>query len=159
MKGILQFLNLMGGLGVFLVGMRIMSDGIQKRAGNRLKSVLHTMTENRFAGVLTGVGVTSIIQSSSATTVLLVSLVNAGLVTLKQSNWCDYGCQHWYHSHSLDCVHCWIQVQNCQCGLASHCGGHSILLQCTNKTAGDCGYSHWFWFAVLGPQFHEGFGA
>ena len=85
MKGILQFLNLIGGLGVFLVGMRIMSDGIQKRAGNRLKSVLHTMTENRFAGVLTGVGVTSIIQSSSATTVLLVSLVNAGLVTLKQS--------------------------------------------------------------------------
>lgn len=85
MKSILQVLNLIGGLGVFLVGMRIMSDGVQKRAGNRLKSVLHTMTENRFAGILTGIGVTSIIQSSSATTVLLVSLVNAGLVTLKQS--------------------------------------------------------------------------
>ena len=85
MKGILQVLNLIGGLGIFLVGMRIMSDGIQRRAGNRLKSVLHNMTENRFAGVLTGAGVTSIIQSSSATTVILVSLVNAGLVTLKQS--------------------------------------------------------------------------
>ena len=85
MQGFLQVLNLIGGLGVFLVGMRIMSDGIHNRAGNRLKTVLHTMTENRFAGVLTGIGVTSLIQSSSATTVLLVSLVNAGLVTLKQS--------------------------------------------------------------------------
>ena len=85
MQGFLQLLNLIGGLGVFLVGMRIMSDGIQNRAGNRLKSVLHTMTENRFAGLLTGVGVTSLIQSSSATTVLLVSLVNAGLITLTQS--------------------------------------------------------------------------
>ena len=69
MKKILNHF-IIGGLGVFLIGMRIMSDGIQKRAGNRLKTVLHTMTENRFAGVLTGVGVTSIIQSSSATTVL-----------------------------------------------------------------------------------------
>lgn len=85
MKGFLQLLNLIGGIGVFLVGMRIMSDGIQNRAGSRLKSVLHTMTENRFAGILTGVGVTSLIQSSSATTVLLVSLVNAGLITVKQS--------------------------------------------------------------------------
>lgn len=85
MKSVLQILNLIGGLGIFLIGMRIMSDGVQRRAGNRLKSVLHTMTENRFAGVLTGLGVTSVIQSSSATTVLLVSLVNAGLVTLKQS--------------------------------------------------------------------------
>jgi phosphate:Na+ symporter len=85
MKGFFQLLNLIGGIGVFLVGMRIMSDGIQNRAGSRLKSVLHTMTENRFAGVLTGVGVTSVIQSSSATTVLLVSLVNAGLISVKQS--------------------------------------------------------------------------
>ncbi len=85
MQGFFQVLNLIGGLGVFLVGMRIMSDGIQNRAGSRLKTVLHTMTENRFAGLLTGIAVTSLIQSSSATTVLLVSLVNAGLVTLKQS--------------------------------------------------------------------------
>ena len=85
MNSVLQVLNLIGGLGVFLVGMRIMSDGIQKRSGDRLKSVLYILTENRFSGVLTGIGVTSIIQSSSATTVILVSLVNAGLVTLKQS--------------------------------------------------------------------------
>ena len=85
MKGILQFLELIGGLGVFLVGMRIMSDGVHKRSGTQLQKVLHTMTNNRFAGVLTGLGVTAIIQSSSATTVLLVSLVNAGLITLKQS--------------------------------------------------------------------------
>jgi phosphate:Na+ symporter len=84
-RGLIQFLDLVGGLGIFLIGMRWMSEGIQRRAGNKFKSLLHTMTNNRFAGVATGLGVTSVIQSSSATTVLLVSLVNAGLVTLKQS--------------------------------------------------------------------------
>lgn len=85
MDGVIQVLDLIGGLGIFLIGMRWMSDGIQRRAGNRFKSILHTFTNNRFAGVATGLGVTSIIQSSSATTVLLVSLVNAGLITLRQS--------------------------------------------------------------------------
>ncbi|MFW5744253.1 MAG: Na/Pi cotransporter family protein [Spirochaetota bacterium] len=85
MQAIIQILNLIGGLGIFLIGMRWMSDGIQRRAGNRFRSFLHTMTNNRFAGVATGLGVTGVIQSSSATTVLLVSLVNAGLVTLRQS--------------------------------------------------------------------------
>lgn len=78
-------LDLVGGLGIFLIGVRWMSDGIQRRAGSRFRSILHTMTNNRFGGVATGLGVTSLIQSSSATTVLLVSLVNAGLVTLRQS--------------------------------------------------------------------------
>jgi phosphate:Na+ symporter len=85
MKTILDIINLIGGLGIFLIGMRIMGEGIQRRAGNKLKGFLHRMTENRFSGVLTGMGVTALIQSSSATTVLLVSLVNAGLVTLTQS--------------------------------------------------------------------------
>lgn len=85
MAAIVQVFNLIGGLGIFLIGMRWMSDGIQRRAGSKFRSFLHTMTNNRFAGVATGLGVTSAIQSSSATTVLLVSLVNAGLVTLRQS--------------------------------------------------------------------------
>ena len=85
MDGVVQVLDLIGGLGILLIGMRWMSDGIQRRAGNRFRHVLHRLTNNRFAGVATGLGVTSIIQSSSATTVLLVSLVNAGLITLRQS--------------------------------------------------------------------------
>ncbi len=85
MRAVFQVLELVGGLGVFLIGMRWMSDGIQRRAGHRLRGILHTMTENRVAGVLTGIGVTVLLQTSSGSTVLLVSLVNAGLVTLKQS--------------------------------------------------------------------------
>ena len=85
MRAVLQTIDLIGGLGIFLIGMRWMSEGIQKRAGDRLRSVLRTMTENRFAGILTGLGVTALIQSSSGTTVLLVSLVNAGLISLRQS--------------------------------------------------------------------------
>ena len=85
MRAVLQTLELVGGLGIFLIGMRWMSEGIQKRAGSRLRSVLHTMTESRLGGILTGLGITALIQSSSGTTVLLVSLVNAGLVSLRQS--------------------------------------------------------------------------
>jgi phosphate:Na+ symporter len=85
MSAVIQVLDLVGGLGVFLIGMRWMSGGIQRRAGSRFRRVLHTMTNNRFAGVATGLGVTAVIQSSSATTVLLVSLVNAGLISLQQS--------------------------------------------------------------------------
>ncbi|MFW5685154.1 MAG: Na/Pi cotransporter family protein [Spirochaetota bacterium] len=85
MSALLLILNLIGGLGIFLVGMRWMSDGIHRRAGNRLRSILHRLTSNRVAGALTGLGVTSLVQSSSATTVLLVSLVNVGLITLRQS--------------------------------------------------------------------------
>jgi phosphate:Na+ symporter len=85
MQGVIRILDLIGGLGILLIGMRWMSDGIQRRAGNKFRHVLHRLTNNRFAGVATGLGVTSIIQSSSATTVLLVSLVNAGLITLRQS--------------------------------------------------------------------------
>ncbi|MDR2160140.1 MAG: Na/Pi cotransporter family protein [Treponema sp.] len=74
-----------GGLCLFLYGMKIMSDGIQQTAGDRLQRVLSFMTGNRFTGVLTGFVVTAIIQSSSATTVMVVSFVNAGLLTLTQS--------------------------------------------------------------------------
>ena len=77
--------NLAGGLGIFLYGMRMMSDGLQKVAGDRLRSIFDMVTTNRFAGVFTGFLVTAMIQSSSATTVMLVGFVNAGIMTLQQS--------------------------------------------------------------------------
>ena len=82
---ILQLFTLLGALGMFLYGMNLMSSGLQKAAGNRLRGFLSAMTSNPLKGVLTGVGVTSVIQSSSATTVMVVSFVNAGLLTLVQA--------------------------------------------------------------------------
>ena len=83
--GILQIFTLLGALGMFLYGMNLMSSGLQKAAGERLRGFLSAMTSNPLKGVLTGLGVTSIIQSSSATTVMVVSFVNAGLLTLTQA--------------------------------------------------------------------------
>ena len=80
-----DFLKLIGSLGLFLYGMKIMSEGLQKVAGDRLRSILTAMTTNRVTGVLTGVLITALIQSSSATTVMVVSFVNAGLLTLTES--------------------------------------------------------------------------
>jgi phosphate:Na+ symporter len=77
--------RIIGGLSLFLYGMKVMSDGIQQTAGDRLQRALNFMTKNRFIGVLTGAVVTTLIQSSSATTVMVVSFVNAGLLTLTQS--------------------------------------------------------------------------
>lgn len=83
--GILQIFTLLGALGMFLYGMNLMSSGLQKAAGDRLRGFLSAMTSNPFKGVLTGLGITSVIQSSSATTVMVVSFVNAGLLTLAQA--------------------------------------------------------------------------
>lgn len=80
-----DFLRLIGSLGLFLYGMKIMSEGLQKFAGDSLRRILTAMTTNRVTGVLTGVLITVLIQSSSATTVMVVSFVNAGLLTLTQS--------------------------------------------------------------------------
>lgn len=77
--------GLLGGLGLFIYGMKQMSEGLQKAAGRRLKQLLGMLTTNRFVGVLVGTAVTAIIQSSSATTVMVVGFVNAGLMTLAQS--------------------------------------------------------------------------
>ncbi len=82
---LLQILTLLGALGMFLFGMNMMSSGLQKAAGDRLRRLLSSITSNRFRGVLTGLVITSIIQSSSATTVMVVGFVNAGLLTLLQA--------------------------------------------------------------------------
>lgn len=76
---------LIGSLGLFLFGMKTMSEGLEKFAGARLRNILAAMTKNRVMGVLTGILITALIQSSSATTVMVVSFVNAGLMTLAQS--------------------------------------------------------------------------
>ena len=82
MSNLLQVLTLIGALGMFLYGMTLMSEGLQKTAGDKLRSFLASMTSNRFKRVLTGLGVTALVQSSSATTIMVVSFVNAGLLTL-----------------------------------------------------------------------------
>lgn len=74
-----------GSLGLFLFGMKLMSDGLQNSAGERMHTLVNYMTQNRFTALLTGLGVTSVIQSSSATTVFVVSFVNAGLLSLQQA--------------------------------------------------------------------------
>ena len=80
---ILQILTLLGALGMFLYGMNLMSSGLQKTAGGRMRAILGSLTSNRFKGVLTGLGITTVIQSSSATTVMVVGFVNAGLLALE----------------------------------------------------------------------------
>lgn len=82
METLLDVLNFVGALGLFLFGMKLMSDSLQKLAGDKMRAVLSKMTSNRFSGVLTGAGITTLIQSSSATTVMVVSFVNAGLLKL-----------------------------------------------------------------------------
>ncbi|MDD6472729.1 MAG: Na/Pi cotransporter family protein [Bacteroidales bacterium] len=82
---IVNIFSLVGSLALFLFGMKTMSEGLEKFAGNRLRSILAAMTRNRVMGVLTGILITALIQSSSATTVMVVSFVNAGLMTLAQS--------------------------------------------------------------------------
>lgn len=83
--GVVRLLILIGSLGFFIYGMKVMSEGLQQAAGNFLRSMLNSITANRVKGVFTGFGITAIAQSSSVTTVMTVSFVNAGLMTLRQS--------------------------------------------------------------------------
>ena len=85
MFDIFDALALIGGLCLFLFGMNVMGDGLERRAGNSLKALLGKLTDNKFKGFLTGMGVTAVIQSSSATTVMVVGFVNSKVMTLKQS--------------------------------------------------------------------------
>lgn len=82
---IFDFLNMIGGLCLFLFGMNLMGQALERRAGSKLRTLLAKMTDRKWAGLLTGLGITAVIQSSSATTVMVVGFVNSGLMTLKQS--------------------------------------------------------------------------
>lgn len=86
-----QILGLLGGLALFLYGMQMMSQGLEAAAGNRMKQILEKLTANRFLGVAVGAGITAIIQSSSATTVMVVGFVNSGMMTLQQAVWIIMG--------------------------------------------------------------------
>lgn len=89
--GITDVLSLFGGLALFLYGIQMMSGGLEAAAGNKMKAILEKLTSNRVKGVLVGAGITAVIQSSSATTVMLVGFVNSGLMTLKQAVWVIMG--------------------------------------------------------------------
>lgn len=89
--GMKDILTLLGGLALFLYGMQMMSNGLETAAGNRMKAILEKLTANRVKGVLVGAGITAVIQSSSATTVMVVGFVNSGLMTLKQAVWVIMG--------------------------------------------------------------------
>ena len=86
-----DFLGLLGGLALFLYGMQMMSSGLEAAAGSRMKMILERLTANRFLGVLVGAAITAVIQSSSATTVMVVGFVNAGMMTLNQAVWIIMG--------------------------------------------------------------------
>ncbi len=88
---ITSVLALLGGLALFLYGMQMMSGGLESIAGNRMKSILEKLTSNRFLGVAVGAGITAVIQSSSATTVMVVGFVNTGMMTLRQAVWIIMG--------------------------------------------------------------------
>ncbi len=86
-----DFLGLLGGLALFLYGMQMMSDGLEDAAGDRMKQILEKLISNRFLGVLVGAGITAVIQSSSATTVMVVGFVNSGMMKLQQAVWIIMG--------------------------------------------------------------------
>ena len=101
-------LGLLGGLALFLYGMQMMSSGLEAAAGNRMKSILERLTSNRILGVLVGAGITAVIQSSSATTVMVVGFVNSGMMTLKQAVWIIMGASsHWTWASSPPCSPSW----------------------------------------------------
>lgn len=83
--GFTEVTVLLGGLALFLFGMKMMSDGLEQAAGDKMKKILEKLTANRFLGVAVGAGITAVIQSSSATTVMVVGFVNSGIMTLRQA--------------------------------------------------------------------------
>ena len=89
--GITEVLQLLGGLALFLYGMQMMSTGLETAAGNKMKTILEKLTSNRIMGVIAGAVITAVIQSSSATTVMVVGFVNSGLMTLNQAIWIIMG--------------------------------------------------------------------
>ena len=88
---ITNWLDLLGGLALFLYGMQVLSDSLEDAAGDRLKTILEKLTNTKFKGVLVGIGVTAAVQSSSAVTVMLIGFMNASLMTLNRCIWVVMG--------------------------------------------------------------------
>ena len=105
MQHVEMLFRFIGGLGMFLYGMNVMADGLQKSAGNRMKHLLEFLTRNRLMGILVGAGVTAIIQSSSATTVMVVGFVNAGSHEPDPGRRRHHGRQYRYDGDGLAGVH------------------------------------------------------
>ena len=115
MEIVTMVLSLLGGIALFLFGMSLMGDGLKSVAGNKLEAFLYKMTNTSLKGVALGAGVTSVIQSSSATTVMVIGFVNSGMMKLEQAIGTKtsyryyHGCQYWYKYYRLDIVFilCW----------------------------------------------------
>ena len=100
---IANIISLLGGLALFLYGMQMMSGGLETAAGDKMKSILEKLTSNRIIGVIVGMLITAVIQSSSATTVMVVGFVNAGMMS-QTSGMDNHGCQHRYYDYgAVDC--------------------------------------------------------
>ena len=106
MSVITPLLQFIGSLGFLLYGMKLMSNGIQNSAGEKLQRALSVVTKNRFVGLLTGLLITMIIQSSGATTVMVTTFVNAGLLTTIY--WCYFWCKYRYDNYRVDCLDFWF---------------------------------------------------
>ena len=100
--GITMVLSLLSGVALFLYGMALMGDSLKKVAGNKLELILYKLTNSPIKGLLLGTVVTAIIQSSSATTVMVVGFVNSGMMKVASGNRNHYGSQHWNKYHRLD---------------------------------------------------------
>ena len=94
-----NILGLLGGLALFLYGMQMMSNGLESVAGNKMKDILEKLTSNRFLGIIVGALITAVIQSSSATTVMVVGFVNSGMMTLNPSSMDHHGSKYRYNDH------------------------------------------------------------
>ena len=100
--GVTSILSLLSGVALFLYGMSIMGDSLKKVAGNKLELILYKLTSTPLKGILLGTAVTAIIQSSSATTVMVVGFVNSGMMKVAPVNWYYHGRQHRNECHWLD---------------------------------------------------------
>ena len=94
---IFGILSMVGGLALFLYGMHVMGEGLSRASGGRLEKILEKLTSSTIKGVLLGAGVTAVIQSSSATTVMVVGFVNSGIMTLERAH--HYGCEYRYYDY------------------------------------------------------------
>ena len=99
---IFNFLTMLGGLALFLYGMNVMGDGLTRASGGRLEKILEKLTSSTIRGVLLGAAVTAVIQSSSATTVMVVGFVNSGIMTAAACRGHHYGCQYRYDNYIMD---------------------------------------------------------